>query len=64
MARFLKPHDRAGVELLCAGAGCERWIQHLGIEYLLSEEQRRKINAEKDRLKKKLKRWAQKMREG
>jgi len=36
----------------------------LGIEYLLSEEQRRKINAEKDRLKKKLKRWAQKMREG
>jgi hypothetical protein len=61
---LLNPYDRAGVELLRAGASREEWIRHLGIGSLPQMEQQRKVNVEKDRLKKKLKRWAQKMQGG
>jgi hypothetical protein len=60
----LNPHDRAGVELLRTGASHEEWVQHLGIVSLPQSAQRRKVNLEKDRLKKTLKRWAQKMQGG
>lgn len=60
----LNPHDQAGVELSRTGAPHEEWVRHLGIERLPENEQRRKIYAEKDRLKKKLKRRARKIQEG
>lgn len=58
----LNPHDRAGVDLLRTSASREEWLRHLGIERLPEKEQQRKVNVEKDRLKKKLKRRAEKMR--
>jgi hypothetical protein len=58
---LLNPHDRAGVDLLRIGASREEWIRHLRIEHLPQKEQQRKVNVEKDRLKKKLKRWARKI---
>jgi hypothetical protein len=60
----LNSHDRCGLYLFLLGASCEKWVQHLGIERLPPEEQRCQVNREKDRLKKKLRRWAQKMRGG
>jgi hypothetical protein len=52
----LNPRDRAEVQLLRDGDSFEEWVRHLRIEHLPFEEQRHKVNAEKDRLKKKLKR--------
>lgn len=60
----LNPLDRAGVQFLLAGAAREEWVRHLRIEDLPREEQQRKIDGEKDRLRKKLKRRAQKMQGG
>ncbi len=60
----LNPHDRAGVDLLRAGASRDEWVGHLRIDRLPDKEQRRKIYAEKDRLMKKLKRRAQRMQGG
>lgn len=61
---LLNTHDRAGVFLFLLGASREEWVQHLGIERLSEREQQQQVNREKDRLMKKLKRWAQKMRGG
>src|SRR5579884_711752 len=60
----LNPHDRVGVDLLRIGASVETWVQHLEIERLPQREQQHTVNLEKDRLKKKLKRRAQKMQGG
>lgn len=60
----LNPHDRAGADLLRAGASREDWVQHLGFEPLPKGEQRDRINRERERLRTKLKRWAQKMQGG
>ena len=49
--------DRHGLELLREEASFEEWVEHLGIALLPTSEQRRKINAEKARLKKKMQRW-------
>lgn len=56
--------DREEVALLRRGASFKEWVQLLGIDNYPAEVQHKKINAEKDRLKKKLKRWAQKMPRG
>lgn len=58
------PHNRAGVELLRTGASREEWVRHLRIECLPQKDQQDKVNAEKDRLMKKLRRWARKFQEG
>lgn len=63
MAR-LKPHDLDGVQLLLAGASSEEWMRHLGIEQLPPKQQQKKVNREKERLIRKLKRWAQDMQRG
>ncbi len=60
----LNPRDRAGVRLLLDGASFEEWVRHLGIEHLPRKEQQHKVNGEKDRLMKYLKRRAQKMQGG
>ncbi len=60
----LAPCEQAELQLLLAGASRNEWVQHLGIAHLPPKEQQRKVNAEKDRLKKKLKRRAQKMQGG
>lgn len=57
----LNSYDRAGIELMLAGASDEEWVRHLGIEPLPESEQKRRINREKERLRTKLRRWAQKI---
>lgn len=57
----LNPCDQAEVQLLRVGASREEWVRQLGIEDMPRKEQQRKVDAEKDRLMKKLKRRAQKM---
>lgn len=61
LLQMLNPCDCDGVVLLRRDAPREEWVQHLQIEYLPVKEQRHRINAEKDRLKKKLRRLAQRM---
>jgi hypothetical protein len=60
----LDPHDRAGVELLHTGVSCEAWVRHLGIQRLPRNMQQQKVKAEKDRLKKKMRRRAEQMQRG
>lgn len=48
--------EQAEVELLCQGASPADWVRLLGIAHLPKAEQHHKVNAEKDRLKKKLRR--------
>jgi hypothetical protein len=55
----LSLRDRKGVELLSHGASFETWLKYVGNTYLPADEQRRKINAEKSRLRKKLRRLVQ-----
>jgi hypothetical protein len=64
LLRMLNPCDCDGVLLLRRDAPIEEWVQHLHIEDLPVEEQRHRINREKDRLKKKLRRLAQRMQGG
>ncbi len=64
LLQMLKPCDCNRVALLRRHAPCEEWVQHLHIEDLPEEEQRYTINREKDRLKKKLRRLAQRMQGG
>jgi hypothetical protein len=55
---LLNPCDRAEAELLREGASLAEWVRHLRIEHLPLGEQRDMVNAEKDRLRKKLQRLA------
>lgn len=57
----LNPCDQVRVQLLRVGASREEWVGQLEIEDMPLKEQQGKVNAEKDRLMKKLKRRAQKM---
>lgn len=63
MMWMLAPCDRGEVYLLRRGASCEEWVRHLHVEDLPTKEQCHRINIEKDRLKKKLRRLARKMLE-
>jgi hypothetical protein len=53
---LLNPRDRAEVALWREGASFEEWVRHLRIAHLPLGEQRHRVNAEKDRLRKKLRR--------
>lgn len=57
----LKPRDQIGARLLHEGASCEEWVRHLRIEKLPHEKQQHKIDAEKDRLRKLLRRRVRKL---
>lgn len=59
----LDPYNQAAVQLLRDGASGAEWVRRLGIEYLPRKRQQRRIDAEKDRLRKLLRRKAEKMRE-
>jgi hypothetical protein len=64
IAALLDPWEQAGVQLLLEGVSHEEWVLHLEIEQLPQKEQHHRVNQEKDRLKKKLKRRVQKMQGG
>ncbi len=57
----LSLYERMEVELLRCGTRFEEWVDYLGIAHLPLIDQRRKVNAEKARLKKKIRRLAQKV---
>lgn len=61
---LLPSYDRCGVYLFLLRASREEWVEHLRIEHLPREEQQDRVNREKERLRKKLKRRAQKMQGG
>lgn len=64
VVEHLDPRDRAEVQLLRAGDSREEWVRYLGVEDMPRQKQQRKVDAEKDRLMKKLKRRVQKMQGG
>jgi hypothetical protein len=53
--------DRLGIELLRRDAPFGEWVEHLRITPLPTAERRRKVNAEKARLKKKVRRLAKRL---
>jgi hypothetical protein len=54
----LSLHDQVGGELLRRGGLFKEWVEHLGVAHLSAFEQHCKVNGEKARLKKKLRRLA------
>lgn len=58
LLRRLSLRDRMGVELLSRGGSFEEWIEYMGIAGLPTNEQRQRVNMEKTRLTKKLRRLA------
>jgi len=57
--KTLPAADLPAFDLLRAGAPQEDWVRHLQLEGRPEEEQRRRINREQERLKRKLRRRAQ-----